>query len=295
MAQMAETSYYRFDDIEDELATAQEGRRALFKAPDFTDKLKQRLDELLDGGRVLSLDVFDTLILRDNSSEITRFFEVGGRMADVVEAETGRQVSQVDAFIARQLGTEATYRASRPIQGCREGSIVELHRTASQLLVGSNDLAEAFIAAELENEATRIGLNTFIVDYVASYRASGGAVVLVTDMYLHAEQVVKLLEQLGIARESYDALFSSADTKVSKSSGGIFPFVERNLVRSPGDFVHLGDSFRGDVAQPLRRGWKAMHLPLSEFDVRERQRDHRMTQAMLAKNHGFEVGISMPR
>lgn len=291
---MAETSYYRFDEIENDLTNAAKGRRSMFSNEQFAARLKQRLGEALDGKRVLSLDVFDTLVLRDNSSEITRFFEVGGRMAEVVKAETGRVVSQVDAFVARHLGTKATYRASRTVQGCREGSLTELHSTASRLLAGTSVLAEPFIAAELENETARIEPNPFLVDFVRAYRSAGGKVVLVSDMYMHAEHVSMLLDSLGILQEDYDLLVSSADTKVSKASGGIFPLVEGLMEKKPEDFVHLGDSFRGDVAQPLRRGWRAFHLPLAQSDILERQGDHRATQEMLAERHALDIDIAMP-
>ena len=40
-----------------------------------------RLEELMAEKNILSLDVFDTLLLRDNYSELTRFIEIGERMA----------------------------------------------------------------------------------------------------------------------------------------------------------------------------------------------------------------------
>lgn len=285
---------YRFDNIEAELTEAPSGRSALFNDTDFRNRLKHRLDTMLDGSRILSLDVFDTLILRDNSSELTRFYEIGGIMAAIVQDETGGSTRQVDAFVARHLGTKATYRASRLVNGCREGSLTELHATASRLLTGHPNLAAAFVEAEVRYEATRIAPNPFLVDYVADYRANGGRAVLVTDMYMHADQVARLLSLIGLDEESYDLLISSADTKASKASGGIFPLVEKEMGVGPDQFVHLGDSFRGDVAQPLRAGWKAMHLPLANADIVARRRDHLATQEKLASEHSLAIDVAMP-
>ena len=292
---MTVSSYYRFDEIEGQLGMAPNGRAKLFSESSFTKDLATRLDTLLDGKRILSLDVFDTLVLRDNSSEITRFFEVGGRMAEIASASSATSVSQIDAFVARQLGTKATYRASRVENGCREGSLTELHQTASRILTGNDGLAEDFVFAELQNESTRIVPNPFLVDYVGRYREAGGKVVLITDMYMHADHVETLLDMLGIASEDYDFLISSADTKVSKSSGGIFPLVEKEMEAQPDQFVHMGDSFRGDVAKPIAAGWQALHLPISEFDILERRHDHLATSAMLSSEHGLEFDIAMPR
>ncbi|MAQ66598.1 MAG: HAD family hydrolase [Sphingomonadaceae bacterium] len=291
---MAQTKYHRFDDIENDLTNAERGRQGLFSDNSFTKRLEARLDRALEGRRILSLDVFDTLVLRDNSAEITRFFEVGGRMAELVGVHSGKEVSQVDAFVARYLGTKATYRASRTEKGCREGSLIELHSTASRLLVGSGDLVEEFVAAELQNEATRIQPNPFLVKYVEKYREAGGKIVLLTDMYMHEQHVRKLLESLDIAAAGYDLILSSADTKASKASGGIFELAEDAMGCGPKDFVHLGDSFQGDVSQAIRRGWQALHLPLAKFDVAQRQEDHRVTSEMLKLRHALSVDIAMP-
>ncbi|MDP2520912.1 HAD family hydrolase [Shimia thalassica] len=291
---MVNTSTIRFDEIEEQLSLAPNGRKDLFSDPVFVPLLETRLDRMLKEKKILSLDVFDTLVLRDNSSELTRFFEIGGRMAKIVEAHTGNGVRQVDAFIARWLGTKATYRASRLVHGCREGSLSELHSTASKLLTGSDRLAEAFIEAELAYEVSRISPNPALVSYMERYRKVGGKVVLLTDMYMHAEQVSVLLEKLGVHPTAYDALISSADVKVSKASGKIFSLMEEEMNAGPDDFVHLGDSLRGDVSQPLRHRWQALHLPLSSFDISQRRLDHIKTQTTLTTRYSLSSDIAMP-
>lgn len=290
----AEATFSRFDEIETRLTTAPRGRSPLFADAEFCATLADRLHALLDGQRILSLDVFDTLVLRDNSSELTRFHEIGGLMAEIVRENTGRDVSQADALVARHLGTRATYRASRPVQGHREGSLTELHRTASRILTGSTDMAEAFIEAELSNEAKRIVPNPFLAAFVAEYRKNGGTVILITDMYMHAAQVADLLGRVGLPADGHDLLVASADTKLSKASGTIFPLIEARLNAGPERFLHLGDSYRGDFAQPIRIGWRAMHLPLARFDIIERRRDHLATEAALAARHGLRVDVAMP-
>lgn len=295
---MTVTSYHRFDNIERQLTDASVGRHSIFVDKGFTEELSDCLDALLCQGRettkILSLDIFDTLLLRDNSSEITRFFEVGGQMATLASDAIKSAVPQVDAFMARMLGTKATYRASRVVKGCREGSLTELHRTASRLLTGHDDLTGSFIAAELANEKRRLTVNPFLASYIKRHRDQGGRVILITDMYMHADQVAELLAMFELTANDYDALLSSADTKVSKSSGGIFELAEQELEAEGHEFVHLGDSFRGDVARPLAKGWQALHLPIANADILERRQDHVTTAAMLKSDYGIELDISMP-
>lgn len=285
----------RFDAIQHALTEAHDGRAALFDDRSFGETLDKILDAALAGGRILSLDVFDTLVLRDNSSELTRFYEIGGKIAEIVRDKAGRQVTQVDAFAARYLGTKATYRASATVKGSREGSLDEIHKTASWILTGSPALAEAFIEAELTYEATRITPNPWLWAYVDRYLKKGGRVVLVSDMYMHAPQIVTLLGKIGWPNNEDVALFSSADTKVSKASGGIFGLIETAFKAAPSDFLHLGDSLKGDMVQPIRNGWSAIHLPLAAYDIAQRQADHLATAARLQDEFGLQVDIALPR
>ena len=284
----------RFDGIETAL-TAAADRAALFADPAFAARLQARLDALAEGRAVLSLDVFDTLLLRDRSSELTRFHEIAGRMAGIAGQALGREVRPVDALLARHLGTRATYRAAPTLQGAREGSARELHRTASRLLAGDDRLAGAFLAAELDVEETRVAPNPFLAGYLARFRARGGTAILITDMYLHAEHVADLLARHGIGPASYDGLFSSADTRVSKASGQLFAHVAEALGRAPEAFLHVGDSLTGDFANPIRAGWAAQHLPLAEAELSARREDHVATARLLDDRFGLRLDVEMPR
>lgn len=288
------TSYFRFDEIESQISDAPNGRMVLFSQMEFQAKLEKRLNQMLQGDKILSLDVFDTLIFRDNSSELTRFYEIGGMMAKIVKEVAGKDVKQIDAFIARQLGTQATYRASKTIQDCREGSLEELHATASYLLVGDASLTQLFIKAELRYEATRLHQNFFLIDYVRKYRAAGGRVILISDMYMHGMHISDLLNQLDIVSEDYDLLLSSSDTKVSKASGGLFKLAESEMGEGPEQFFHLGDSLKGDVVQPIRSNWKALHLPISEYDIMARRNDHLSTYAKIQREFGLTPDVAIP-
>ena len=299
------TSVYRFDDIQGPLAAAT-SRRQLLASKDFSSALARNVKSMLpEADGILSLDIFDTLLIRDNSSEITRFVEIGARMADIVNAQAGKaratkdkplsvSVSAIDAFLARYLGTKASYRASKPVKGCREGSLSEIHATASRLLTASPRLSDDFIEAELAYEATRMKPNRLLIDIIKRHRKNKGRVVLLTDMYMHTPQVETLLRKLRVDRKLFDLIVSSADTKVSKASGGVFEIVEKALDAEPARFVHVGDSLRGDFQKPMERGWQAIHLPIPEAEIVVRRKDHLKTASMLAKEHGISVDIAMP-
>ncbi|MDK4713670.1 hypothetical protein [Rhizobium sp. CNPSo 4039] len=301
------TTIYTFGDIERATYSAP-SRMKLFEDISFKSMFFQRLDGLLPSEKsVLSLDIFDTLLLRDNSSELTRFVEIGAAMAAIMSAGASekrklppapkKRVSKkdIDAFLARQLGTKATYRARDRHRGYGEGSLTEIHTVSSRLLSGNDDYREKFISAELQYETTRVEPNGLLLEYIDKHISRGGQVILVTDMYMHAKQVEELLALVNIDPKKFHAIFSSADTLISKACGLLFPEIEKRLGLHGPNFLHVGDSAKGDFRQPISHGWRALHLPVSEIEIKARKTDHLATAMMLRKYFDIEVDIAMPK
>jgi len=274
----------RFDRFEAEIAKTGD-RLRLMSDKGFQRRLFAALDGILMSPDappgLLSLDVFDTLLLRDGSSELCRFLEIGQAMADVA----GAGFSGLDGFVARHLGTRASYRSGPRVDGCGEGSLSEIHLAAARLLGVPDAMADRFVEAELDHEARRVTANPLLVAYMKRHRGRGGKVVLISDMYMHAPQIAALLRRCGIARRSYDALYSSADTKISKASGHLFGHIPE--AGGPGTVLHLGDSLHGDYRMPRAAGWQAMLLPVPDALLAERRADRLRCLHDLQTAHGL--------
>lgn len=301
---MSVTSIYRFGDVENMVAKA-ESRSALFGEAEFRKLLFERIDSMLPArDSVLSLDVFDTLILRDGSAELTRFIEIGSLMARFVDGRLGLRENagteqalskrDIDAFIARHMGTKATYRARERIRGYGEGSLTEIHSVASRLLTGDKNSRDELIEVELNYEATKVSPNTLLVDYVQHHRNRGGKAILLSDMYMHGVQIESLLSKVGVDLTLFDLVSSSADTRLTKGSGAVFVEIEKKLGVPAGRFLHIGDSLTGDFQQPRRNGWLALHLPISENEMKLRRENHFLSVAMLKDRFSLEVDVAAP-
>ena len=269
-------------------------RLELFKNDKFLSSLRAVFDaELKDGARVLSLDVFDTFLIRDNSSELLRFYEIGETICELCQVDlAGRVLKPVDAFIARQMGTRATYRASRKVMGAREGSLSDIYLTASRLLNLNDSWAERLVEREISYEATRITVNPFLLDYISAFRKQGGSAILVSDMYFHAEHIEVLLRKLGVDSTLFGKIYSSGDEKISKASGLIFQKIEKDMGHD--QFFHVGDSFKSDYVNPLHAGWNALHLPVSASDIVARQLSHDDTFTRIKSSHGVTADVVRP-
>jgi len=304
---IATSSTHTFGHIE-RIVTEASSRQTLFKDAAFRSALFGRIDELMPSDQaILSLDIFDTLLLRDDSSELERFIEIGDAMAKVLKGSpnNARKRTQsrkptipsrnaIDAFLARHLGTKASYRARDRVKGYGEGSLTEIHIVSSRLLVGDSRHKDAFINAELAYESTRIRPNALLLDYIDMHLGRGGKAILVTDMYMHTHQVERLLGLAGVDTSRFSAIISSADECISKASGLIFPLIQERMNLGANDFVHVGDSLKGDFQKPISHGWRALHLPITAAEIERRKSSHRSAAAMLEQNFAVDIDISMP-
>jgi FMN phosphatase YigB (HAD superfamily) len=187
-------------------------------------------------------------------------------------ARAGTRHPSDDALIARHLGTRASYRAGPRVDACGEGSFARSTETAARILgLPPNSPMTSSRSKSTANAVTWTP-NTLLVSYIRRHQARGGKTVLISDMYMHADQIAELLARSGIRPDLYDALYSSADTKVSKASGGIF----RRVAEAAGapHVLHVGDSLRGDYLNPRAFGWRAMLWPIPDAMLAERQADH---------------------
>lgn len=292
---MTVTTTHQFGELQRQLTAADDRDAFIAENGDWLAREVEALLERTGGGshRILSLDVFDTLLLRDDTSELTRFAEIGARMAREVAAE-GKATPEADGLVARYLGTRASYRAGPRVNGCGEGALDEIHLVASRLLSGHDGYVDRFIDIEIEREAASVRVHPVLSAVLARHRERGGRVVLLSDMYMRASHIERLLATSGVARDAYDLLVSSADTKVSKASGLVFELVEREMEASPDDFLHVGDALRGDFQRAIARGWRAVHLPIPDKSIAARREDHFRTLESLRERHGIELGIAAP-
>lgn len=218
------------------------------------------------GREVLSLDVFDTLLLRDDVPEAERFWELSGRCAERLGGG-----DQLDHFLARQEAMRLSYRTRPDVQGCREGCLDDVLRMQCRALgLPKSDAAE-MKSIEVELEVESLEANAGFMMAAAEVRRQGGRVVLISDMYLDGATIAEIVGRVCGEVDLFDGIFSSADFVVSKRAGKIFPVVEQALRLPASAFVHWGDSLEADVRRARAAGWESHHFPVSDAEIARRQ------------------------
>ncbi len=198
-------------------------------------ELARRLRE----AELISFDVFDTLILRPFDLPQDLFYLVGERLGYLDFRRLRMEMEER----ARQLSWKE--------RGTREVSLEEIYRLAER---ETGIPAREAMEIELELELACCRPNPYFQEVVKLLRGYGKELIAVSDMYLPAAHIRKMLEKCGYTGLS--ACCVSCEYGVSKSGGGLFALVQKE--RGAGKIcVHVGDNPVSDAENARKAGWRA--------------------------------------
>ena len=224
------------------------------------------LAELADPSRcdLLSSDLFDTVLLRDSSTETARFAEVGRRAAPLTGVDA-------NALVSLRWTTQASvYRAVAVERPDGEATLVTIARTMATALGLGAGGAELLRRVEVEVDSRHLRPNIPLLQVLDRIRRSGVPVVAVSDTYYSGADLRQILDDV-VGEHPFRAVYSSADLGATKHAGSIFTRVTEQEQVAAARVVHVGDSPTADVRRAAAAGWTTVHLPRSASHQR-RQR-----------------------
>jgi glycosyltransferase involved in cell wall biosynthesis len=207
----------------------------------------------LEGGmakeRIISLDVFDTALLRLVRKPVDVFLYMQsdvrrllgrpslGFVEARVAAEHEAREEKRRAAASGEVTLDEIYSAMRVRLGCDEATVGRIKQW------------------ELEVERKLCYANPSIAQLTA--RAENGKkIIFASDMYLPAGEIIALLEKNGFKNAP---LFLSCELQVSKHEGGLFDRVLKTLQCEPAEMLHIGDNAHSDVDRARAKGIRAYH------------------------------------
>jgi predicted HAD superfamily hydrolase len=229
--------------------------------PNASDGVSQRARQLIAAfdqhrPRVLSLDVFDTLLMRSVAEPTDAFAAVGRRVGEL----SGHPASdQGELYSVLRRAAES---AARDASAGREVTLREIAERLARAL--PLDVAPALLMrAELEVERELVELDLDIAALVAHAAAQGVPYVLASDMYLAADDILALVEaatsRAGIDLPKPRKVFVSSEYGRGKS-GGLFAALVSELATAPSAILHVGDHPISDVEAPRAVGIPSIHF-----------------------------------
>lgn len=217
--------------------------------------------------RVLSIDVFDTLLLRDNKSEVMRFCEVASKQARLL-ASRGHILSMEELLYARLLCYKVGYQMAAVNRGERDARLSDIFRLfiKTMQLSGKVTVSE-LLHMELEYEREKLLPNRQVLTFLHTQRLSR-KIVLTSDIYFRKKELAELVA--SVAGDCFEEIYASCDYSLTKKGGGLFKLLLEKEKCLPGEVLHLGDNYHSDVIKPRSLGLHAWHQPRPKFMLARR-------------------------
>ena len=190
---------------------------------------------------VISFDIFDTLIERTCSVP-----------ADIFEL-TGEAVLGKDkALQFRADRIEAEHNARHK----KTGGEVNISDIYNELDSAYAAFSQQLMAEEQRQEIVNCKKKESMYGFFQKCVASDKCVILVSDMYLPEQVIIKMLEKCGIA--GYDDIYISNCYNSNKLTGKLFELVmdERGTDRKK--IIHIGDSVKADYIGARKAGIRSI-------------------------------------
>lgn len=201
------------------------------------------LTEMIDRHKVVSFDVFDTLLARKTAKPTGVFAYM-------------ERVHKADGFCALRVKAEALARQRFSAPRKPETSLEQIYAVLQDIAPALTLTAQDELRAETQFTFAdpAIGLILKIA------RARGKRVIAVSDIYLSGAQVNGLLTAHGI---KVDAVYSSSDHRENgfgKFNGRMYIFVALSEGVPTNQIIHFGDNEVADVVHAHALGLSAVHV-----------------------------------
>lgn len=201
--------------------------------------------------KLISVDIFDTLLLRAVAKPID-LFEL------VWEEARRRDVAKISMYPKEYMKFRVEMeRRARLHASNREVTLKDIYQLYPDYIT---DDVNALMNLEIEFEKKYCYPNFVVLEWLKEAKENGCTIALVSDMYLTKNEIEEILSANNIDLSMFDTIIVSNEYRRNKQNGELFdilfkmyPEIEKEKI------LHIGDNKNADYNQPLNRGIKAFH------------------------------------
>jgi FMN phosphatase YigB (HAD superfamily) len=206
--------------------------------------------------RVLSLDVFDTMVWRRAPMPVDVFPLIALELR-----KRGMLSDGVTPAVFSTLRKAAEQRARAKSDAAGTGVEVTLRDIYAELpsYVVEGTVPERLARAEMDVERGVLMPDLDVLDLIRFAHEQGKRVIAVSDTYLSEAELRELLDSMFEGDAAVDQVFASSDHGFGKTSG-MFDHVLSELRLEPRQLVHVGDNEHADVESPAKLGIPTVHF-----------------------------------
>ena len=212
--------------------------------------------------KYLSLDIFDTVLVRTYSKPTELFYDVWGELNSI-----GAFKKRIDKFFFHDIRIKAE-KASRK-DFAKKNSEVNLRQIYEKLCDSYKNLFKDFVDIDLlikqeeKIEKKALKLNKPFLEKL-KISIDYDYLIFVSDMYLDHEFIEKILKESGVKNilGDYKALYVSNKYREGKGTG-LFKTVINDLGVEPNQIIHIGDNIHADYYSSIKNGINAFYYDIS--------------------------------
>lgn len=221
--------------------------------------------------RTITVDIFDTVLLRKTYPEELQFLKHAERGSALLKKRWNRDISPFYFYSFRQFARRVLARMQYSRTKEWEVSILDIFAQTIESIaqkesvrLGKKErdaLVDLLVQEELAIEKESLKPNHRLISALRSFRKLGARVFFVSDMYLETEHIQELLRHFGID-DAFDGGVSSASAGCCKWNGGLFSALKKgDLIPgfSCGSNLHIGDNRHADTRAARALKMKAIH------------------------------------
>lgn len=220
----------------------------------------------LNNTKVLSCDIFDTLLFRTVATPTDLFEEVAEH-----GIKEGALLSNISPKMFKELRVRAQKLARKEkleVQGTNEVNLTDIYLQISPKICNRDRMVEI----ELEVEKRNMYLNKNMYSFLKYCYNKGRKIVLLSDMYLSSRQIKELLISTGVDVGIFNGILVSNEYGVSKENKGLYnKLIEYCNIPNGNEVVHIGDNYISDYLNAKEYGIKAIYYNLNSKDNQKYQ------------------------
>lgn len=229
-----------------------------------------------------SFDVFDTIITRITATPQGIFALMSETLVKDRE-KNGLTDYVIDNFFELRLHSEELIRKSKASQNVEEVSLQDIYTAMAVCGLLNEKQIDYLYCLEVKLElASVVGIPENI-ERIKNLLQQGERVVLISDMYLPADVIRRMLMKIDLVFEDIP-LYVSSEYGVRKTTGNLYRKVQEEEQACYEEWTHIGDNMYQDIEIPYRLGIRVeiySYPGLTDFEKK------------VLKNYGYDSKIQL--
>ena len=206
--------------------------------------LNSNLKSKIAKARIVSFDVFDTLVIRNVKEPHIVFDVMSVQLINQSIVRDGLQFKK-DRIVAEK----EAYRNAKK----EEITLDDIYKYLNKY-----ENVERIKEIELDTEKRLIEKRMDIYNIYEYCLSLGKKIVFTSDMYLERENIEEILFNCGY--KVYQKLYLSSEIGMRKSTGNLFRYLIKEEKILSKDILHIGDNYKSDYFIPKMLGINAVHI-----------------------------------